>query len=33
MIVDRYNSMDLFEMVPKLNLDMQPELAELDVLY
>jgi IS5 family transposase len=32
MIVDRYNPMDLFEMVPKLNLEMEPELAQLDVL-
>jgi transposase, IS5 family len=32
MIVDRYNPMDLFEIVPKLNLQMEPELAQLDVL-
>jgi transposase, IS5 family len=32
MIVDRYDPMNLFEMVPKLNLQMEPELAHLDVL-
>ena len=32
MIVDRYNPINLFEMVPKLNLQMEPELAQLDVL-
>lgn len=32
MIVDRYDPMDLFEMVPKLELEMEPELAQLDEL-
>jgi transposase, IS5 family len=32
MIVERYDPMNLFEMVPKLNLQMEPELAHLDVL-
>lgn len=32
MIVDRYDPINLFEMVPKLNLQMEPELAHLDVL-
>jgi transposase, IS5 family len=32
MIVDRYDRVDLFELVPKLNLKMEPELAGLDVL-
>ena len=32
MIVDRYDPVNLFEMVPKLNLEMEPELARLDVL-
>jgi IS5 family transposase len=32
MIVDRYDPMNLFEMVPKLGLEMEPELAHLDVL-
>jgi IS5 family transposase len=32
MIVDRYNPINLFEMVPKLNLQMEPELAGLDGL-
>jgi transposase, IS5 family len=32
MIVDRYDPVNLFEMVPKLKLEMEPELARLDVL-
>jgi IS5 family transposase len=32
MIVDRYDPINLFEMVPKLRLEMEPELRELDVL-
>jgi transposase, IS5 family len=32
MIVDRYDPVNLFELVPKLNLEMEPELAGLDVL-
>jgi hypothetical protein len=32
MIVDRYDSMNLFELVPKLELGMEPELARLDGL-
>jgi transposase, IS5 family len=33
MIVDRYDPINLFEeLVPKLNLEMEPELARLDVL-
>lgn len=32
MIVDRYDPCNLFEMVPKLKLEMEPELAELDRL-
>jgi len=32
MIVDRYDPVNLFEMVPKLRLEFEPELAELDVL-
>jgi transposase, IS5 family len=32
MIVDRYEPMNLFEMVPKLNLQFEPELAHLDEL-
>ena len=32
MIVDRYDPVNLFEMVPKLQLEMEPELARLDVL-
>jgi transposase, IS5 family len=33
MIVDRYDPINLFEeLVPKLNLEMEPELAQLDVL-
>jgi transposase, IS5 family len=32
MIVDRYAPMNLFELVPKLELEMEPELAQLDEL-
>jgi len=32
MIVDRYNPVNLFELVPKLSLKMEPELVELDRL-
>lgn len=32
MIVDRYDPMNLFELVPKLELQMEPELAQLDGL-
>ena len=32
MIVDRYDPMNLFKMVPKLKLDFEPELRELDRL-
>src|SRR5688500_18098319 len=32
MIVDRYDPINLFEVVPKLKLEMEPELARLDVL-
>ena len=32
MIVDRYDPVNLFELVPKLKLEMDPELAELDRL-
>lgn len=32
MIVDRYEPMNLFDLVPKLRLEMEPELAELDRL-
>jgi IS5 family transposase len=32
MIVDRYDPVNLFELVPKLKLQMEPELAHLDVL-
>jgi IS5 family transposase len=32
MIVDRYDPVNLFEMVPKLKLEMEPELAVLDEL-
>jgi IS5 family transposase len=32
MIVDRYSPINLFEMVPKLDLQMEPELAGLDRL-
>jgi hypothetical protein len=29
MIVDRYDPINLFELVPKLKLEMDPELAHL----
>jgi transposase, IS5 family len=32
MIVDRHDPVNLFEMVPKLELEMEPELAQLDGL-
>jgi len=32
MIVDRYDPINLFEMVPKLNLQFEPELTRLDEL-
>jgi IS5 family transposase len=32
MIVDRYDPINLFEMVPKLRLEMEPQLGELDRL-
>ena len=32
MIVDRYEPVNLFELVPKLKLEMEPELLELDRL-
>jgi IS5 family transposase len=32
MIVDRYDPINLFEMIPKLNLEMEPELVQLDRL-
>jgi IS5 family transposase len=32
MIVDRHDPINLFEMVPKLKLELEPELAQLDVL-
>ena len=32
MIVDRYDPVNLFEMVPKLELEFEPELARLDEL-
>jgi transposase, IS5 family len=32
MIVDRYDPINLFEMVPKLKLEFEPELAQLDQL-
>jgi hypothetical protein len=32
MIVDRYDPVDLFELVPQLCLEMEPELTELDRL-
>jgi transposase, IS5 family len=32
MIVDRYDPVNLFELVPKLKLEMEPVLARLDVL-
>jgi IS5 family transposase len=32
MIIDRYDPINLFELVPKLNLRFEPELAQLDGL-
>ena len=32
MIVDRYDPINFFERVPRLKLQMEPELAELDRL-
>ena len=32
MIIDRYDPVNLFKLVPKLKLEMEPELAELDRL-
>jgi hypothetical protein len=32
MIVDRYDPINLFELVPKLKLELEPELAQLDRL-
>ncbi len=32
MIVDRHDPINLVEMVPKLKLQFEPELAQLDVL-
>jgi hypothetical protein len=32
MIIDRYDPINLFELVPKLKLQMEPELAQLDRL-
>jgi len=32
MIVDRYDPVNLFEMLPELGLRMEPELTQLDVL-
>ena len=32
MIIDRYDPVNLFEMIPKLKLEMEPELAGLDEL-
>ena len=32
MIVHRYDPINLFEMIPKLNLQFEPELAHLDRL-
>jgi IS5 family transposase len=32
MIVDRYDPINLFEMVPKLKLEFEPQLAQLDAL-
>ena len=33
MIVDHYDPINLFEMIPKFNLEMEPELAQLDRLF
>ncbi len=32
MIVDRYDAVDLCELIPELRLEMEPELRELDRL-
>jgi hypothetical protein len=32
MIVDRYDPINLFELVPKLKMEFEPELAQLDQL-
>lgn len=32
MIIDRYDPVNLFKLIPKLNLEMEPELTELDRL-
>src|ERR1043165_6824681 len=32
MIIERYDPVNLFELVPKLQLEMEPQLAELDQL-
>ena len=32
MIVDRYQPVNLFELIPQLRLEMEPELAQLDRL-
>lgn len=32
MIVDRHEPLDLFSLVPKLRLEMEPEMAKLDRL-
>ena len=32
MVIDRYDPMNLFELVPKLELGFEPELAQLDRL-
>ena len=32
MMVDRYDPVNLFELVPKLKLELEPELARLHVL-
>ena len=32
MIVNRYHPINLFEMMPKLKLEFEPELAQLDEL-
>ena len=32
MIIDRYDPINLFELVPKLELEFEPELAQLDRL-
>jgi len=32
MIIERYDPVKLFELVPKLQLEMEPQLAQLDQL-